>query len=296
VADDSVIARRIVKDLLTAWGYDVVACNDGDQAWAELSKDDPPVLAILDWEMPGVEGVEICRRVRALGREPYIYVILLTANERKEAVVEGLAAGADDYVRKPFDKHELEVRLRAGKRVTDLQSELIAARESLRAQATHDPLTGLWNRRAILDLLEKELARNRREGTSLAALVIDLDHFKKINDTHGHLVGDTVLLEAAKRMRSVLRSYDAVGRYGGEEFLIVLTGCTKEIAARRADQVRDAIGSEPMLVGKPITVTGSVGVAVAPGDAEVDPRELLAAADEALYRAKNAGRNRIAVA
>lgn len=297
VADDSSLSRRILRDLLSRWGYEVVVCSDGDEAWKALQEKDSPVLAILDWEMPGMNGVEICRRIRAQAREPYTYVILLTANDKKEAVVEGMAAGADDYVRKPFNEHELEVRLRAGRRVTDLESELITAREILRARATHDMMTGLLNRAAILDILDHELARSLREKTSLAVLLVDLDHFKQVNDTWGHQVGDGTLCEAARRMQASLRSYDSLGRYGGEEFLAVVPGCTQDGLFSRADHLREVLAAAPIEIGElRIDMTGSVGAVLSSPDGEHDAKKLLKAADDALYRAKHAGRNRIEIA
>lgn len=296
VADDSAISRRILAHRISKWGYEVVSCNDGEEAWKALHEPDPPVLAILDWYMPVHTGVEICRRIRAEAREPYIYVILLTANDSPEALVEGLTAGADDYVKKPFNEQELEVRVRAGKRVTDLQSDLIAAREGLRVQATHDALTGLWNRGAILELLSTEIARCQREKRSLTCALIDLDHFKNVNDERGHFVGDAVLIEAARRMRAALRPYDVVGRYGGEEFLVVISGCGEGPARRRAEQVREAVGQTPMdLPGATLTVTCSIGLTVWDGLGTCVPNDLLKKADDALYRAKHLGRNRVEV-
>lgn len=297
IADDSAISRRILAHRISKWGYDVVSCNDGEEAWKALHEPDPPVLAILDWYMPGQTGVEICRRIRAEAREPYIYVILLTANDSPEALVEGLTAGADDYVRKPFNEQELEVRVRAGKRVTDLQADLIATRERLRVQATHDVLTGLWNRGAILELLSSEIARCQREKRSLTCALIDLDHFKNVNDEHGHLVGDAVLIESARRMKAALRPYDAVGRYGGEEFLAVISGCGREPALRRAEQVREAMSKSPIdFPGSTLTVTCSVGLVVWNGEGPCVPNDLLKRADDALYRAKDRGRNRVETA
>jgi diguanylate cyclase (GGDEF)-like protein len=294
LADDSALARRLLLQMLARWGHEAVVCADGEQAWAALQEKDAPVLAILDWEMPKLSGVELCRRIRATAREPYVYVLLLTANERKEGVIEGLAAGADDYVRKPFDEQELEVRIRVGQRITDLQTELVAAREALRAQATHDSLTGLWNRGAILERLRVELARSKRENAPLAALMVDLDHFKKVNDTMGHLGGDAVLREASRRIHSVIRSYDAAGRYGGEEFLVLLPGCDREAAHLRADQLRLAICDQPINAdGQEIVLTASIGVAARSRGGTGSPDELVKAADDALYRAKEGGRNRV---
>src|ERR671924_385299 len=193
IAEDDMVSRRLLEAMLTRWGYEVAVTRDGVEAWEVLQGADAPPLAILDWMMPGMDGVEVCRKVRQCGQEPYIYLLLLTTMGDKENIIEGLDAGADDYLAKPFDPHELQVRLRTGKRIMTLQAELIEAREALRVQAMHDALTGVWNRRAILEVLAKELARSRREGVPVAAAIADLDYFKRINDTYGHIVGDMVL-------------------------------------------------------------------------------------------------------
>jgi diguanylate cyclase (GGDEF)-like protein len=283
--------------MLTRWGYEVVVTRNGDEAWELLHRIDAPPLAILDWMMPGMDGVEVCRKVRQRGQEPYIYLLLLTTKGRKENVIEGLDAGADDYLTKPFDPHELQVRLRTGKRIMTLQAELIEAREALRVQAMHDPLTGIWNRRAILDVLGNELARSRREGLSVAVAIADIDHFKRINDTYGHLVGDTALCEAASRMRAQLRPYDVIGRYGGEEFLVVLPGCTSQDAFKLAERLRIGMSQEPIEIpGGTIEVMCSLGVAASDMIVALEPAALIQAADSALYRAKAGGRNRVELA
>jgi two-component system, cell cycle response regulator len=297
IAEDDVVSRRFLEAMLTRWGYEVVVTRNGDEAWELLQRTDAPPLAILDWMMPGMDGVEVCRKVRQRGQEPYIYLLLLTTKGRKENIIEGLDAGADDYLTKPFDPHELQVRLRTGKRIMTLQAELIEAREALRVQAMHDPLTGIWNRRAILDVLGNELARSRREGLSLAVAIADIDHFKRINDTYGHLVGDTALCEAASRMRAQLRPYDAIGRYGGEEFLIVLPGCTSQDAFKLAERLRIGVSQEPVSIpGGTIEVMCSLGVAASDMIVVLEPTALIQAADSALYRAKAGGRNRVELA
>jgi two-component system, cell cycle response regulator len=297
IAEDDMVSRRLLEASLTRWGYGVAVTRDGFEAWEVLQGTDPPPLAILDWMMPGMDGVEVCRKVRQRGQEPYIYLLLLTTKGRKENIIEGLDAGADDYLTKPFDPHELQVRLRTGKRIVTLQAELIEARETLRIQATHDPLTGLWNRRAILDILANELARSRREGVPVAVVIADLDHFKRINDSYGHMVGDTALCEAVSRMRGLLRPYDAIGRYGGEEFLMVLPGCTSQDALKLAERLRIGIGQEPVKIpGGTIALTSSLGVAASDAIAVPDATALIRAADTALYRAKAGGRNYVELA
>jgi two-component system cell cycle response regulator len=297
IADDDMVSRRLLQATLMRWGYEVVTTCDGVEAWQVLQQPDSPSLAILDWMMPGMDGVEVCRKVRQRGHEPYIYLLLLTTKGRRENIIEGLDAGADDYLTKPFDPHELQLRLRAGMRIVTLQAELIETRETLRIQATHDALTGVWNRLAIIEMLGHELARTRREGTPVAAALADLDHFKRINDTYGHVAGDAALCEAVSRMRAMLRPYDAIGRYGGEEFLVVLPGCTAHDACRLAERLRVGIGQEPVQIpGGTIDVTSSLGVAASDTIATLDATTLIRAADAALYRAKGGGRNRIELA
>jgi two-component system, cell cycle response regulator len=297
IADDDVVSRRLLEAMLTKWGYEVAVTRDGAEAWEVLQRADTPPMAILDWMMPSMDGVEVCRKVRQRGQEPYIYLLLLTTKGRKENIIEGLDAGADDYLTKPFDPHELQVRLHTGKRIVTLQAELIEAREALCVQAMHDPLTGVWNRRAILQVLGNELARSRREGLPVAVAIADLDYFKRINDTYGHIAGDTALCEAAGRMRALLRPYDAIGRYGGEEFLMVLPGCTSQAAFKLAERLRIGMSQEPVRIPEgAIDVTSSLGVAASDTIASMDAMALIRAADSALYRAKAGGRNCVELA
>jgi diguanylate cyclase (GGDEF)-like protein len=294
IAEDEPISRRLLQVTLEKWDYQVVAACDGAQAWDRLQEAEAPRLAILDWMMPGLSGLEVCANVRQQAREPYTYILLLTARTQKQDLVAGMESGADDYITKPFDAQELKVRLRAGRRILDLQAELVAAREVLREQATHDPLTCLWNRSSIMDILTRELAKAEREASSVGVIMADLDHFKEINDTFGHLAGDAVLSEAAKRMQASMRSYDAVGRYGGEEFLIVLPGSTNSTAVHLAERLRSAISREPVrLAESSVAFTLSLGVSKSiPGEG-MSPELVIRAADEALYRAKELGRNRV---
>jgi len=262
IAEDDPVSRHLLETFLSKWGYEVMVSAEGADAWRKLQPDDAPRLAILDWMMPGISGLEVCREVRKGPPEPYIYILLLTAKDRKHDVLEGLEAGADDYLTKPFDPHELRARLRAGRRILELQEQLIQAREQLRTEATHDSLTGVWNRAAILEILHRELARSQRERTPVAAVLADLDHFKKINDTYGHLAGDAVLREVTRRMSATLRPYDALGRYGGEEFLIVAPGCDTPKALKVAERLRDCVSQEPVDIFEgPLSITLSAGAA-----------------------------------
>ena len=291
VAEDDPMFRTILKRWLETWGYPVTVAEDGEQAWAILQQDAQPELLILDWVMPGVDGAELCHRIRARQRAPYQYILLVTAKDNTDDVVAGLDAGADDYLTKPFERNELRARMRVGKRILTLQDGLIRAREDLRFQATHDALTGIWNRRAVFDLLQRELERATRSMSATGLLMLDLDHFKEVNDTYGHLAGDAVLREAAARVIQVVRSYDLVGRHGGEEFLVVLPGCDSNQVLQSAERVRAIIEATPIIVDRfAIRVTVSVGATSATSG--TSQKELLGIADAALYQAKKAGRNR----
>lgn len=297
VAEDNPVFQSMLRNMLTRWGYDVMIAQDGLKAWELLESTDAPRLAVLDWMMPGIDGVEICRRLRAAPREPYIYVVLLTARTEAGDLVEGMDAGADDYLTKPLKAHELRVRLRAGRRIIELQEQLLKAREALRVQATYDELTGLLNRRCILKVLDDEMARSSREPQPLSALMLDLDFFKAINDTRGHLAGDAVLREAAARMKSCVRRYDSVGRYGGEEFLMILPGCDLQGACMQAERIREAIGTVPFVVfGEPVSVTCCIGVSCRTRNTLLEAGALLREADRQLYQAKDQGRNRVMAA
>jgi diguanylate cyclase (GGDEF)-like protein len=295
VAEDNPVFQSMLLSMLTKWGYAVTMAYDGNEAWRLLQPENAPRLAILDWMMPGIDGVELCRRVRAASREPYQYILLLTARTDSDDLVQGMEAGADDYITKPFNAHELRVRLRAGRRILDLQEELLAAREALRDQATHDGLTGLLNRTAILEILQVEAERAVRERRPLALLLLDLDRFKLVNDTHGHLAGDAVLREASRRMKQVCRRYDAIGRYGGEEFLAVLPGSGPEASQAQAERLRATMASMPFDAdGVTLPVTCSIGVAWREHPALSHLDDFMREADEALYAAKHNGRNRVA--
>lgn len=292
IADDDAVSRRLLESTLQRLGHEVVAVSDGSAALAALLKPDGPQLAILDWMMPGADGLTVCRTVRQRPT-PYVYVIVLTGRHRRDDMVAALDAGVDDFLTKPFDSLELRARLRSGERVLDLQEGLLRAQEKLRLQATHDGLTGLWNRSMMLDQLELELSRAERDHRPLSIVMIDLDRFKHINDTHGHAAGDAVLRTAAERMRSVLRAYDGLARYGGEEFMLLLPGCDTTAALDIAERARETMALEPARSGDielPITISLGIASAV---DAGWDAASLIAAADEALYRAKARGRNRV---
>jgi two-component system, cell cycle response regulator len=285
VAEDDPITSYLLQALLTKAGYDPVVVGNGVEVLHALEQADGPRLMVLDWMMPHMDGVEVCRTIRKSISRNYVYLILLTAKDKQQEILEGLDSGADDYITKPFDFHELVARLRSGKRILELQDQLFN-------QATHDSLTGLLNHEAILEILQRESRRALRNETQLAVIMADLDHFKDINDTHGHLIGDSVLRETAKALRGCLRSYDSIGRYGGEEFLIVAPDCSENEAAILAERLRNAVEKVAVAASNCIVpITLSFGVA----DTSVGhkPEEMLRAADRALYAAKNGGRNRV---
>src|SRR5258708_15459277 len=192
----------MLQAMLVKWGYEVVSAEDGDAAWEELKAPDAPRMALLDWMMPGQNGVDVCRMLRKLRPEPYTYILLLTAKDAKESVVEGLESGADDYLTKPFHPQELRARIRVGLRLLDLEDNLVQAREAMRFKATHDALTGVWNRGAIMESLDREISRAHRESTSVGVLTADLDHFKSVNDTYGHAPDDTPFREVTTRIHA----------------------------------------------------------------------------------------------
>ena len=295
VAEDSVIYQRLVGNCLRDWGFSPIMAKDGTEAWQVLRRPDAPKLVLLDWVLPGLDGIEICRRIRQAGSDrPYSYVIVLTGKTGQKDMLEAMQAGADDYIVKPFDEPALRARLSVGKRILDLHEELVAARESMRHAATHDGLTGVLNRGEVMEALARELERAKRDKKPVGVILADIDHFKNVNDTHGHLYGDEALKEIAHRLRSKLRMYDSVGRYGGEEFLLILPGCDLVSTIVRADDLRATIASQPIVASKiSRTITASMGVAVASELSQTDVEALLGQADRGLYAAKKSGRNRV---
>jgi two-component system cell cycle response regulator len=295
VAEDDASSRFRLEAALRAWGYEVTSVTDGRQAIIALARPDGPSLAVLDWSMPEADGLEVCRTLRTDPDGRYVYAILLTSHDRDEDVIAGFDAGADDYVTKPFNTKELRARVRSGARIVQLQHQLVAAREELREKAMHDPLTGLLTRGAFFEIGDHEFARARRSRTPLSLVMADIDRFKSINDRFGHLGGDDVLREVARRLRSTFRTEDAVGRYGGEEFVALAVGCENDDAIRLAERFRQAVECEPFAIGpERLDVTTSVGVAT--GTAADGVQGLMRAADEALYCAKAAGRNKVVAA
>lgn len=294
IAEDDATSRRVLEVLLHKSGYEVEVTRDGAEALSRLRMPGAPDIAILDWMMPEMDGVEVCRQLRAQDPTVPRYLILLTAKGNTEDVVEGLTSGADDYVTKPFDRKELLARLKVGERIITLQKDIIAAREELRILATQDSLTATWNRRVILEHVGQELTRAQRKRASLSLAMADIDHFKRINDNFGHLGGDEVLREVSRRLSASLRPYDAVGRFGGEEFLVVMAECGEGEARSIGERLRACVSERPIQWdNQEIVLTISVGVATAGNTCGLTVENLIRVADDALYRAKSAGRNRV---
>ena len=290
IADDDPISVLYLQDMLHEWGYEVLVVADGVSAAEILRQPDGPVLAVLDWMMPGMDGIDVCRVIRDSVKDRYIYMIMLTSRTEVEFIVAAMNAGADDYIAKPFNSEEMQVRVRAGSRIVSLEMEL-------RLLANRDALTGISNRRAILETLQREMDRRSRTQEPTAVIFCDLDHFKRVNDVYGHLAGDDVLREVTRRMTANLRPYDAFGRYGGEELLVVLPNCGTEGALVVAERMRAAVaGAAVSTQYGEIAVTVSMGVAAAEEPAPTTLAVLLQRADGALYQAKENGRNRITVA
>jgi two-component system, cell cycle response regulator len=286
LVEDSLVQRRRIIRHLKEWNLEFIAMGNGADAWNVLQGPDAPSLVLLDWMLPGLDGIELCRKIRTLGANgTYIYTVMLTAKDKKHDLLTAMAAGADDYLTKPVDPSELRARIMVGKRIFDLQ-------QSLKFAATHDFLTRLLNRAEILASLRREIARNKREDKPTAIILADLDDFKQVNDSLGHAAGDCVLKEVAQRLQSDLRAYDLAGRYGGEEFLLVLPNCNLITATRRADEIRNLVSKHSIVTTfARVPVTISMGITVSHGTHSNSIEDLLQQADEALYWAKGNGRN-----
>jgi two-component system cell cycle response regulator len=273
----------MVSSWLTGAGYEVIAASDGDQA-LQLAGEYGPDLLLVDVTMPGRDGYDVCRAIQAESSTAPP-VIFLTAHGQTNARVAGLDAGAVDYIVKPFANEELVARVRAALRTK-------AVRDGLADTAARDGLTGVFNRRGLDACAAQAVALARRHSRPFSCLLLDIDHFKQVNDTYGHAVGDRVLREAARRIREHSRVTDTVGRYGGEEFVVLLPETSGHEAVAAADKLRAHLGSIPVVVGTTsIAIRASIGVA-AWSKAMGAAADLDAAADQALYRAKDLGRNR----
>jgi len=292
IAEDDMTSRLILDSILKKWEFTpVLACN-GKEAWDVMQAEDAPRLVILDWQMPEMSGIEVCKKIRENDTSDPPYLIVLTSRDEKKDIVKALDAGANDFISKPYDNEELQARINVGKRMVELQSALGDAYKALQHEAMHDPLTSIYNRRAVMELLEKEIARAKREKTALCVGMCDIDCFKKVNDTYGHQVGDEVLIAFTRFTINQLRSNDHFGRYGGEEFLIVAANLKTPNHETMFERICKHIRENKIPTEKGnISITVSIGVAPYTGVESSDM--LLAAADTALYDAKKAGRDRV---
>jgi|ERR1700691_106310 diguanylate cyclase (GGDEF)-like protein len=296
VADESPVYRKLVEQTLPPDQYSILFANTGQSA-IELFRQHRPTMVITDWNMPDLSGIEVCRQIRANANDSYTYVIIVTSASEKEKVVEGLEAGADDYLTKPFHPKELLARVGVGKKLVELRQQIESQNQIVKELALTDALTSLPNRRAVEDWAKGQLSAAVRHSFSFWVVIADLDNFKVINDTYGHDAGDTVLKEFAGILKKRVRSSDICGRIGGGEFIMIFTHAdecnTGIVVARILRQLRE---HEFSFGGKPVQVTASFGIAGLQGKGMPDFAKLVSQADAALHAAKRAGRNRIEVA
>jgi len=303
IAEDDKTSRLILRSVCTKWGYEVECVEDGKAAWDLMQADDAPNLMIIDWEMPRMNGVEFCQRMSEKFKQNPPYIILLTSRSETKDIVDGLRAGANDYIAKPFNNEELKVRIAVGRRMIELQNKLNATLIKLTELASKDVLTGQLNRRAIMESLTKEIRRTERHQRTkrleqvLCIGMCDIDHFKYVNDTYGHLVGDEVLKEVTVRIQQALRVNDLLGRFGGEEFLVITPVEEVANAALVYERICHLVAEQPIeIYDLSISVTISCGVtSYVPDNDGTKLETLIARADEALYQAKDEGRNRVVI-
>ncbi|GAB4222478.1 MAG: diguanylate cyclase [Acidobacteriota bacterium] len=296
IAEDERISRELLRRALENIRHEVIAVTDGLEAWNHIVDESADIrLVIADWMMPGLDGIELTRRIRSAGFRHYVYVIMLTSRGQRQDVIDGLSAGADDYVIKPFDPGELFFRVRCGLRIVDLEEQLAARNRELERMAMVDGLTAIPNRRAFDDDLGRRILECQRYRRPFALLMIDIDQFKNYNDTLGHAAGDSALRRIALVLKRALRGTDDVYRYGGEEFACILPETDEDGAMLVAERLRAAVEAEkiPHPGTAPGVVTVSVGVTVHRPQHPDSPSWIVENADRALYRAKRAGRNRI---
>jgi diguanylate cyclase (GGDEF)-like protein len=296
LAEDDPVTRMLMTRFLKKAGYEVDAVSNGSEALDRMMARYYPIL-VTDWEMPEMDGVALCKAVRNMQLDGYVYALLLTARDSKEHIIAGLEAGADDYLIKPVHEAELIARLNAGRRILNLEHSLRAANQRNRILSITDALTGAYNRRYLMEQLPRELERCRRYAYPLSVLMCDVDHFKQINDMRGHAAGDEVLQQfAARTQKSIRSTSDWVARYGGEEFLVILPETSHDGALHVAEKLRDLISATPFATRNgDCPVTASFGVAsTGPNGPDISLKvdKLIRAADECLYQSKQEGRNR----
>jgi two-component system cell cycle response regulator len=295
VVDDSPVYRKLVEHALDGSPYSLLFAKSGREA-LELFARYLPAIVISDWMMPDLSGLDLCQRLRADVHRGYTYIILLTSIAEKNNVVKGLAAGADDYLTKPFDPGELLARIGVGRRIIDLHRQIDAKNKLLEDLAHTDPLTGLPNRRAIEDWAARQLRGAARHGFPYWVVLADLDSFKSINDTHGHIGGDALLQQFAGILKTVIRSSDICGRLGGDEFLLVITHVEADAIIKTVERFREKMAEKRFEIGnEKVTITASFGIAGFSGKEILDFTTLVRRADKALYAAKHAGRNLIRI-
>ena len=291
IAEDDIISCRALEKNLRDWGYRVRVTKNGEEAW-EIIKNGGIRLAIVDWGMPKMDGLELCHKIRneyQPKEEKYLYIILLTGRDLEKDIITGLSAGADDYITKPFSYMELKVRIQNGERIIALQDIQLQ-------KANMDSLTQLWNRKKILEILEEELNRNFRENIPLGIIMLDIDNFKTINDTYGHLIGDKVIIEVASRLKKKIRSYDKIGRYGGDELLLILPGLGRQDAKNIAERLRQSVCAEKIQTESgALNITVSLGVSIFDTASRPSTKKMIEESDLALYVAKGRGRNIVVV-
>ena len=293
IAEDETVSRRVLKMTLESWGHEVIEARDGAVALQILQNDSPPKLAILDLSMPEMDGIKVCKQVRQNSSATPTYIILLTANTRKELIVTGLEAGADDYVTKPFDTDELHARVKVGMRMVELQmslaqrvAELELAQESLRNLSLTDDLTGLYNRRGFFALAKQQLSSARREGRHASLVYIDMDGLKRLNDTHGHEIGSRVIQEVGDILRETFRSSDLIARIGGDEFVVFETSNDQIDEGTDVQRLQDNVTRHNAQQARDYEISLSIGVASMDSDSSMTLEELLKNGDKTMYQQK----------
>ena len=288
IVDDDAITRFALSTAVEEWGFVPVLAENADQALKTLATETTPHLLIIDWSMPGMSGPDLCKTIRKREDGQFFYILMLTGKEGNEAIIEAMEAGADDFLRKPFDHRVLKVRIAAGSRIVRLE-------QTLNQLASRDALTQCWNRRMIDELFANSIAESTRKRSKFSVMVLDIDHFKRVNDTFGHSGGDAALKHVVNILNTNLREYDQVGRYGGEEFVILLPATDRNEAWGVAERIRSAIQFQPTILNDDLKIELTVSIGIAEFDRSRDANQsaFFERADKALYTAKQTGRNRI---